>query len=142
VAKHEELQDAVNRGDIQEGTEAYNEYLQVNQELADKMPNMVEYVDSKGRAHLRESEALRENAKYARELSEEYARLTLVDFEENTKGRIDSIKDLNDSIKDLNKEIRKMEDLNGKEWGGGDRGGIGYGIPKPSGTYDYDSEIQ
>ncbi len=113
VDKHTDLTSKLkeNGGNIEEGTEAYNEYLAVNQELAEKMPNMVEYVDSKGVAHLKEAEALKENVEYAKKLSEEYAKLTMIEFEEKTKERISSISDLNDKIEELSKRIKDLGEL-------------------------------
>lgn len=113
VEKYNKLKFKVDTGQIQEGTEAYNEYLKVNQELAEKMPNMVKYVDSKGIAHLREAEALRENVKFAKELSEAYAKLTLSKFEKETAKRSQNIKDTVDRIKELNDEIKRMQEVDG-----------------------------
>src|SRR5690606_18261171 len=69
INKHDELRKKVASGEIKEGTEAYNEYLQVNQELADALPTMVEYIDTKGVAHLRTADAMRKELEVAEELS-------------------------------------------------------------------------
>lgn len=109
INKHDELKKAVNSGEIKEGTDAYNEYLQVNQELADALPTMVEYVDAKGVAHLKSAEAMRDEVDVAKELANSYRDDALAEFPSKLEGHAKSIGEVTDGIIDLNKEIQDIQ---------------------------------
>src|SRR5690606_14654583 len=101
INKHDELRKKVASGEIKEGTEAYNEYLQVNQELADALPTMVEYIDTKGVAHLRTADAMRKELEVAEELSRQYAEDADKDFSQNVKDRLEDLDEVFDKLKDI-----------------------------------------
>lgn len=114
VDKYNTLNGRVQRGLIQEGTDEYEEYLEINNELADRMPNMVKFVDEKGQAHLREASALKDNVKYAEELSEAYANLTLEQYEQDVKELYDNIENSVSKIDELYNTIDRLKEMDGQ----------------------------
>lgn len=110
INKHDELRKKIASGEIKEGTEAYNEYLQVNQELADALPTMVEYIDTKGVAHLRTADAMRKELEVAEELSRQYAEDADKDFSQNVKDRLEDLDETFDKLKDIHKKIKEAEE--------------------------------
>src|SRR5690606_141613 len=110
INKHDELRKKVASGEIKEGTEAYNKYLQVNQELADALPTMVEYIDTKGVAHLRTADAMRKELEVAEELSRQYAEDADKDFSQNVKDRLEDLDEVFDKLKDIHKKIKEAEE--------------------------------
>jgi TP901 family phage tail tape measure protein len=115
INRHIELQDKVNTGAIKEGTDAYNEYLEVNQKISKAMPTMVKYVDSKGVAHMQTADAMKQELEIAKQLSEENAKLKQETFDENVAKRIKNIQKLGKEIAKLAKEQKKLEEQDGKE---------------------------
>jgi TP901 family phage tail tape measure protein len=114
IKKHEELQSKVDSGAIEEGTEAYNEYLKVNQQVADALPTLVKYVDSNGVAHLESADAMREEYKIAEMLSDEYAKMDELEFEGDVQKRVKAIQDLGKEVEKLAKKRKELEEQDGK----------------------------
>jgi TP901 family phage tail tape measure protein len=115
IDKHVELQKAVDNGSIKEGSEAYNEYLEVNQKIAKQMPTMVKYVDSKGVAHMKTADAMRKEYDIAQKLSKEEAKLANLDFTKKLAERAKKIGDFTKEISKLTEKQSKLEEENGKQ---------------------------
>lgn len=139
IKKHEELQEKVDSGAIKEGTEAYNDYLQINQQVADALPTMVKYVDSNGKAHLESADAMKEEVKIAEQLSLEYAKMEEIKFADDVQERVKSIKDLGKELEKLAKKREKLEKQHGTEQY---YYYYGYGVDGQSYTIDNSKEIQ
>lgn len=76
-------------------------YLEISNELAELMPNLVQSIDDKGQAHLKNAEAIREELKYAEMLAENEKEQQLLDAGRNFDKSLKEIKEYNDEILDL-----------------------------------------
>ncbi|MCR4361979.1 phage tail tape measure protein [Bacillus subtilis] len=114
IKKQQELQDKVNSGTIKEGTDAYNEYVQVTNDLAEKMPTIVKYVDQSGLAHLKETKAIKDQLQYAKELSEIKAKTTQLDYETDLDKILEKYDKETEKIKELDKALSDLKEKNGK----------------------------
>lgn len=85
-----------------EDNDKENEYLQIQNELADLFPSIVEHVDSKGQAHLKAKDAIEEEIEASNELAKTNRELRV----EKAK---DKFKDINNEIKDMEKQIKLIE---------------------------------
>lgn len=97
--KYEKLSNEVNKGLRPDNDK---EYLQVQQELANLIPTLVDHYDSKQRAHLKNAEAVRQEIASLKEL----ANLENVKFMDNFSNNIDKVKS---KIDDLQKQINNIK---------------------------------
>lgn len=74
-------------------TDKDQEYLRIQQELADLFPTLVDRIDAKGQAHLKTSQEINKEVEAANKLYEAEQRLKLVQAEETYKEKIKEIKD-------------------------------------------------
>jgi hypothetical protein len=97
--KYEKLSNEVNKGLRPENDK---EYLQVQQELYNLLPTLAERVDSKGQAHLRSAEAVRQEIESIKEL----AKLESQNFVDNFDKKVDKVKN---NIEDLQRQINNIK---------------------------------
>jgi TP901 family phage tail tape measure protein len=86
--------------------EADQRYLEISNELADLMPNLVASIDSKGQAHLKNADAIKKELDYARELSEQERNQKILDATSGFKEQLDNAKELQKEIEKIQKQIR------------------------------------
>jgi TP901 family phage tail tape measure protein len=115
INKQAELQAKVNNGSIKEGTDAYNEYVAVTNQLAEKMPTIVKYIDQSGLAHLKEADAIKEQLGFAKELSDLKNKQTVASYEASIKKQTDAYEKQTKKIKELNKELKILQQEDGKK---------------------------
>lgn len=63
------LSEATNGGKVFQDEKQEQEYYKVMTDLSELMPNLVESIDSKGQAHLKNADAIKEEMKYAEKLA-------------------------------------------------------------------------
>jgi len=115
IAKQEKLQFRVDSGAIKEGTDAYNEYVGITNQLAEKMPTIVKYIDQSGLAHLRETDAISKQFDIAKKLSELKALETQDKFVESLDKRIKKIQEEVKESENLLKVQKQLEEADGKK---------------------------
>ena len=96
-------------------TEELNEYTSLTQKLADTMPNVIDYVDENGEAHLKSTEAIREEAEWVKKLSVENEKLVATNISENIDKQVESYTALADKYADLAMEKQKYENIKNNE---------------------------
>lgn len=101
-------------GKANKTTEEIEEFQQIQSTLANGMDTMIDYIDTQGVAHLKNTEELREQVKVAEELSKLQAQLSVTEFGEDIEDNKKSYDDIAKSIKEVTKEREYLESRNGK----------------------------
>ena len=83
-------------------TRRYNELIN---ELQTALPQVVDYVDANGEAHLKSTDAIREEVKWVEKLAEEHQKFIDIEFNKEIEANIKSISDLGEKIAETKKEI-------------------------------------
>ena len=96
-------------------TEELNEYTSLTQKLADTMPNVIDYVDENGEAHLKSTQAIKEEAEWVKKLSVENEKLVATNISENIDKQVESYTALADKYADLAMEKQKYENIKNNE---------------------------
>lgn len=111
--KYGEFNQAVSTGAItpELNSKDYEEYEKVISSLSEKMPTMVKYTDAQGRAYLKTTEAMREQLKYASELSKKQAEVTTDAYETKIKGQVESMRSLSESYKQAGEDFTKYQGM-------------------------------
>lgn len=97
LSRYEKLSGINNRT-----VEQDQEYLQISNELASLLPNLVQHIDDKGQAHLKSADAIKEELEYARELME-------LERRDRVQNSIDVFKDQVEDVKEATKELDKLK---------------------------------
>lgn len=96
-------------------SEELNEYTSLTQKLADIMPNVIDYVDENGEAHLKSTQAIKEEAEWVKKLSVENEKLVATNISENIDKQVESYTALADKYADLAMEKQKYENIKNNE---------------------------
>lgn len=117
VAKYDELYQkwgdfyqATNSGRLDQdiNPEAYQEYSDVINRLSQAMPELIEYTDAQGQAHLKNADAMGKVVEKAKELSKQQAELEKTQFEAKLEEGLGS---LDKSVEKYEKNIEKIKEL-------------------------------
>jgi len=87
--------------------EKEEEYLKIQQELGELFPSLIDYIDEKGRTHLKASEEIDKEITAAKELYEVEQRIKLLNSEKTYKNKIKEIRDYTNAVRDANAELEK-----------------------------------
>ncbi|SDX95944.1 phage tail tape measure protein [Thermoactinomyces sp. DSM 45892] len=109
ISRYETLSNKQNKT-----AEEQKEFNRIQKELATSIPTVVQYVDANGKAHLKNTEAIRKEIDAVAKLSQEQARLTDLNFAENVKKQAEAYQDVIDKISDLQSKKKDLEQSNGK----------------------------
>lgn len=92
-----------------EDAEKEREYLQVQNELAELLPSIVDDIDSKGQAHLKNTEAINEEIEVSKELAQAERDMRVAEARDTYKEKIKDIDKYQQRIENLQKEIEYYE---------------------------------
>ena len=90
-------------------TEELNEYTSLTQKLADTMPNVIDYVDENGEAHLKSTQAIREEAGWVEKLVAGNKELVAGQITDTINKQVESYGALAEKFADLAREKEKYE---------------------------------
>ncbi|MFS0643663.1 transglycosylase SLT domain-containing protein [Siminovitchia sp. 179-K 8D1 HS] len=86
------------------------EYLSVQQELAELFPGLVKEIDSKGQAHLKSVDGINEEIEATERLLTLEREKTILDAEDKYKERMDSLEDYKKEIEDIEKKLESLSE--------------------------------
>ena len=106
-----DINDAMDSGRLTEelNPTAYKEYGDVVSQLANKMPQLVEYTDAQGRAHLKNAESMKQVVAQAKELSRVEAQKTKDSFAKQLKDDANEIKKSASDYEKAGKQIEEAQ---------------------------------
>lgn len=89
--------------------DAYEEYETVINRLSQTMPELIDYTDAQGQAHLKNADAMGKVVEEARKLSIEQAKLEKSQFEDKLKSNLSSLDETVEKYKKNAKAIKELE---------------------------------
>ena len=84
-------------------------YTELVNELQTALPQVVDYIDANGEAHLKSADAIREEVGWVEKLAEEHQKLAEVEFAKNMKENIDAVEELGKKMEKTRKEIEETK---------------------------------
>lgn len=82
-------------------SEKEKEYLQIQEELGELFPSLIDYIDDKGKKHLKTAEEIQKEVEATRDLFEAEQLLKLANSKDEYKEKIKDIKEYTDKVKSL-----------------------------------------
>ncbi len=93
------------------------EYRDIQQELAELFPGLVDHIDSKGRAHLKSSEEMKKEVEQAENLLRLERERLVLNAKDTYKERKDSISDINEDLEFHKKRLERLREQEGRARG-------------------------
>lgn len=104
IARYEQLNNKQNKSKQEQ-----SEFISLQKELASSIPTVVEYVDSNGKAHLKNVDAIKKEIQAVAQLSREQAKLTSLKYTDNINKQVEAYKVVTDKINDLKEKQKDLE---------------------------------
>ncbi|WP_212963894.1 phage tail tape measure protein [Siminovitchia fordii] len=108
ISSYKELSSAASERNL--NVEEEQEYLSIQQELADLFPALVKEIDSKGQAHIKSSEGIEKEIEATERLLSLEREKAIVDAEENYKNRLKSLNEYKTEIDEIEKKLESLRE--------------------------------
>jgi len=102
---YNELDKATNGGKVFSDIDQETKYKDTVQQLADLMPNLVQSIDDKGQAHLKNADAIKQELEYAQQLADQEAKQNILDAKDNFKDQLEQLKKDQKEVADIQAKI-------------------------------------
>jgi TP901 family phage tail tape measure protein len=105
LKSYQQLDNATKGGTVFADDKQQQEYYDTMQKIANILPNVVEYTDENGRAHIRSAQAIKEEIDQQQKLMQLKAQDTVANFKIDYKNTLDHLKSLKEQVEQLNQQI-------------------------------------
>ncbi len=108
ISSYKDLSSAANERNLNVDEE--QEYLSIQQELAELFPGLVKEIDSKGQAHIKSAEGIDQEVEATERLLSLERERIINEAEDNYSKRIDSLKDYKNEIDELERRLESLSE--------------------------------